>query len=293
MSLIERTDFYAITAALLWGLNYVVVKSVLNTVPENLFLLVRFTATVFIIGLFLILRRKPIKLRRRDLPKILLLGVVGVGLYNILWTFGIHRTTAANAGLIISTSPFFAQLYQQLVQKEKAGWRRWFFILLAFWGIFLIIGQSPGSRFDFSSQTLLGNVVTLGGALLFTFYTVYAKPLLQNYSAFELNGLTMAAGLPVLVLYCLVAGPLMIPKLTYSIVWEMAYVVGFGTIAAFVCWYAGVKHCGPIKVILFHSLVPIASLALGYLFLHEPVNLVQIGGGILAFTGIIAAKSGK
>ncbi|MGE5677057.1 MAG: EamA family transporter, partial [Pseudomonadota bacterium] len=67
----------------------------------------------------------------------------------------------------------------------------------------------------------------------------------------------------------------------------------FGTAVAYICWYEGIKKTGPVKVILFHYIVPVSSMILGAAFLKEPVNLPQIAGGILALGGIIAAKLQK
>ncbi len=72
--------------------------------------------------------------------------------------------------------------------------------------------------------------------------------------------------------------------------WRMFYIITFGTVAAYVCWYTGIEKTGPVKVILFHYIVPVSSMILGVLFLREPMNRFQVFGGILTLGGIIAAK---
>lgn len=290
MSTIERNDYFAITAALLWGINYVIVKSVLNELPENGFLLVRFTISVVLLLLYLAVSGESLRVQRQDIAKIILLGVFGVGFYNILWTAGIHRTTASNAALIVSTSPLFAQLYVQFANKEKIGRKRWAYTFMAFCGLFLMTSSSPGASINFSSHFFKGNILVLTGTLLFTSYTVFAKPLLKSYSPVKLNALAMLSGLPVLLIYCISGAPLTIGAVSGTSLAKLFYIIVFGTAAAYICWYAGIKKTGPVKVILFHYIVPVSSMILGAIFLKEPVNLTQISGGILALGGIIASN---
>jgi drug/metabolite transporter (DMT)-like permease len=87
--IIERNDYYSITAALLWGINYLAVKSVFNELPENNFLLIRFTRTVVLLLLYLAIFGDGFQVQRSDIIKILLLGILGVGVYDIFWTVGI------------------------------------------------------------------------------------------------------------------------------------------------------------------------------------------------------------
>ncbi|HBE77930.1 MAG TPA: hypothetical protein DDW65_09160, partial [Firmicutes bacterium] len=286
MSIIEKYDYFSIIAALLWGINYVAVKSVLAEIPESAFLVIRFTIAVAILFLYLIVTKEGLGIERSDIGKILLLGVLGVGFYNILWTTGIHLTTASNAALIISTSPLFAQLYVQIIHKEKIGFKRWIYTCLSFYGVFLMISQSPGANFNFHSRFFIGNLIVLVSALLFAAYTLFSKPLLNRYSPVKLNALTMALGLPVLIVYCILnvarmRAPAVPVQVSRIMAWKMTYIIVCGTVAAYICWYTGIEKTGPVKVILFHYIVPVSSMVLGFLFLREPLNLFQVFGGIL------------
>ena len=288
----QKSDFFAIVAALLWGVNYVAVKSVLGTMPEHGFLLVRFTATVVLLLLFLRFTGEGFHVGRRDIPAIVILGVLGVGVYQILWTIGLRLTTASNAALIVSTSPLFTQLYLQLAGKERIGGRRWAGTFLAFGGVVLVVGGSPGADFDAGSRFFTGNLVVLLSALLFAFYTVSAKPLLRTYSPAKLNALAMTAGLPVFIAFFAARGPFDITALSGMNLVKMLYIVVLGTVVAFISWYAGIRRLGPVQVILFHYIVPVTSMILGFFFLGESMNPAQALGGMLALGGIISARSG-
>ncbi|MGE5677074.1 MAG: DMT family transporter, partial [Pseudomonadota bacterium] len=264
MSANGRNDHFAVAAAFLWGINYVAVKSVLCELPEKSFLLIRFTASVVLLFLYLCISGETFRLRREDILKIVMLGVFGVGLYNILWTAGIHLTTASNAALIVSTSPTFAQLYMQFTGAEKVGGKRWVYTFVAFCGLFLMTGSSPGAAIDLGSRFFMGNLLVLASTLLFASYTVFAKPLLIHYTPVKLNAMAMASGLPILLAYYAYApAPLSFSAVSGATLAKLSYIIIFGTAVAYICWYEGIKKTGPVKVILFHYIVPVSSMILG------------------------------
>ncbi len=122
---------------------------------------------------------RPIKLyiAKEHLRRLVFLGLLGVGVYNIIWTVGIHRTTAANAAILISASPIFTGIYSMFSGREKIGFSKWAGTILAFSGIFLIIYWTPGSEFSLDSSLFTGNILVLAGSILFSLYAILAKPL--------------------------------------------------------------------------------------------------------------------
>ena len=100
----------------------------------------------------------------------------------------------------------------------------------------------------------------------------------------------MASGLPLLIIYCALNGSRVPVQVSWITSGKMFYIIVLGTVAAYICWYTGIKKTGPVKVILFHYIVPVFSMMLGVLFLREPMNRFQVFGGILTLGGIIAAK---
>jgi len=283
----------AILAALLWGINYPVVKVVLKTIPESQFLLLRFSLTVLLLCAYLKATGENFAIAKRDYPRLLLLGLLGVGVYNIIWTYGIHRTTAANAALLISTSPIFAGLYAVITGEERVSPARWIGTLAAFLGVGLIVAGTPGATFSFASDAFRGNLAVLAGSLLFAFYSVIAKPLLTHYSPAKVTTFAMAGGLPVLAAYAgLTQAGAIWTEFAPSVWLLFAYVVAGGTVAAYILWYKGIKETSPVKAILFHYIVPVCSMILGRLFLGDAITAGKVAGALLVFTGLLIVKRG-
>lgn len=282
-----KGEMFAIFAAVLWGINYVVVKSVLKSVPESQFLFIRFGLSVVLFLGILIFSGESLKIQKQHYLPVLILGVFGVGVYNILWTFGIHRTTSSNAALLISTSPIFTGIYTTIRKEEPVSFQRWAGTFLAFLGIFLIIG----ARFSFNSDAFTGNLIILASALLFALYAIIAKPLLNVYSPSKLTAYAISGGLLVLIPYCLSDNrTLKMADINLQTWLSLIYIIIAGTIIAYIFWYKGIKQASPVRIILFHYLCPVISMALGPFLLGEKITLSQVIGATIVFSGLIMVK---
>jgi drug/metabolite transporter (DMT)-like permease len=289
-----NSQIFAISAALLWGFNYPIVKLVLRSVPENRFLLIRFSIGALLLCLVLALSGENLRVQRAHLLRFLFLGLLGVGVYNVIWTAGIHRTSAANAALLISTAPIFTGIYTTLRREEALRRGRVLGILTAFSGIALITLWKPGARLSLEGTAMAGNLLALGGAVLFSFYAVVARPLLRVYSPAKVTTIAMIAGLPVLIPYGLAGAS--VPQ-TASFTWvtglEFAFVILCGTVIAYVCWYGGVQQLGPTRTVVFHYLVSVVSLVVGSLVLGEGITGWQIVGAGLVLVGLMLSQRGS
>ncbi|MDF2572870.1 MAG: transporter, Drug/Metabolite Exporter family [Sporomusa sp.] len=290
--LVSCGEWYAITAAFLWGINYPIVKLILRSFPEGKFMLIRFIVSVILLVGYLQFKGEGLGISRRHYGRVLLLGVLGVGLYNILWTCGIQRTTAANAALLISTSPIFAAVYAASTKQEKINLSTWVGTMLAFGGIYLIISQTPGAEFNFSSMEFTGSILVLTGSFLFALYAVIAKPMLDYYSPAKLVTLAMMGGLPVITLYGLYQdAAITVWQDIDLLAWfGLSYIIIFGTIVAFAFWYIGIQRTSPVRATVFHFIVPVTSMVFGALLLGDPVTMGQIAGAVLVFLGLIVVK---
>ena len=67
----------------------------------------------------------------------------------------------------------------------------------------------------------------------------------------------------------------------------MIYTGAFGTVAAFVWYYQGIRTVGPSRTVVFTNLVPLFGVALSALLLGEPVLPSMVWGGALAVCGVI------
>ena len=68
------------------------------------------------------------------------------------------------------------------------------------------------------------------------------------------------------------------------------YVSTFASVGAYFLWNAGVKKVGAGKAAPFINLLPVWTVILGVLLLHEQVSWISFVGGIVTIGGAILAS---
>lgn len=272
--------------AVVWGMNFSIVKFGLAEFGPLTFTVLRFGAASLLLLLAARAAGVPASIDRRDRLRIAGLGLVGITLYNLLFMEGLTLTAASHSALLISLSPLFAALIQIMTGAERFSVRLASGLALASFGTALVIGRplTAGST-DFPA--LVGDLLSLGAAVLWALYTITARPLLERYPALTVTAWSMAAG----TLFLL---PLALPELATQSWTALSpgswAAFAFSTVIsgsiAFSLWYQGVQRIGVTRTIVYHYLVPLVAVLFAALFLGERITLSQACGGAAIVCGV-------
>lgn len=278
-----------IFVAIVWGVNFAVVKFALTEFTPLSFTIVRFLlAALFLLSLMAV-RRESFALERGDAGALFRLGIIGITLYNIFFMEGLANTTASNSSLFISSSPLFAALLLARSTGAGIGRRIVSGLLLSAFGVFLVIHGRPGGlNFPPSPRELAGDLLTLCAAGLWALYTVRAKPLLEKYSPLKVTAYSMASG--TLMLLPVAAYELFLQQSWRTISTGSWAALAFSAFISgglgFTLWYQGVKRTGVSRTIAYHYLVPLVAVLFAALFLNERISAIQVLGGIAILFGV-------
>ena len=206
------TDVSLLLMALIWGVNYTSVKYGTGVIQPLAFNGVRVTLAAVSLVLIAQLAARVFAVepegwpRARDAMALVLLGMLGNGVYQILFVEGIARTRAGDAALLISASPAFIAMIGRLRGTERVSARGVLGITLSVAGMgFVVVGTTNVG--DGQRATLLGDSLLLISALCWSIYTVYLQPYTHRIGGIHLSALTMLGGMvPLLV----VAAPSML-----------------------------------------------------------------------------------
>ena len=279
--------FFLGVVVLTWGANFGIVKSAYDTIPPLLFGALRFTVMGILLLAVTFWREKEILIRKEDLGKVIMVGALGLGLYQVLWSLGLNLTSPSNSALILSTQPLLGTLYINLVKKEPVGKQQYWGMLLALVGVVLVI-LKPTAKLHFSLETLPGDLLTLmAGFCSAIFFSVLSKPLLRTYSPLRLMSYCMIIGS--LVLW--IASPFSAQPVVWGQVWEktwwsMGYAVLFSGMLGHVFWYEGLGRMGVTKSMAYLYFIPIWAVLFNTLMMGETIFLQQIIGGVLILLGV-------
>lgn len=291
------TDVSLLLMALIWGVNYTSVKYATSVIEPLAFNGVRVTLAAISLVLIAQVATRVFTIEpegwpgARDAIALVLLGMLGNGVYQILFVEGIARTRAGDAALLISAAPAFIAIIGRLRGTEQVSSRGVVGIALSILGMgFVVIGttNADGDR----RATLLGDSLLLISSLCWSIYTVYLQPYTHRTGGIHLSALTMVGGMVPLLA---VAAPAMlatdwthVPTLAWG---SLAYSGFFALVIAYLFWYAGVRVLGPTRTAMYANLQPIFAVAVASLVLGEVITGWQVAGAISIITGLVLTRS--
>ena len=279
--------------ATIWGANYIVVKVATHLMTPLAFTAARVgLAAVVLLAITPLLRERwP---ARRDMLVLLALGVLGNGLYQVLFIEGIARTRAGTAALLLAAAPAFMAIIGRLLGVERVTTRKVVGILASLAGIAFVVLGSGGRASSSSGDgvSLLGNLLVLGACLCWSTYTVLLKPYTERIPGVPLSAVTMVGG--AIPLAALASTQLLGTEWSAlpAGAWGALLYSGLLALAvAYLFWYRGVRVIGPTRTGMYSNLQPVVALVVAWLALGETPTVIQIVGAVAIMAGILLTRA--
>ena len=283
------TDVLLFTMAVIWGVNFVVVKYATHVFDPVAFTGLR-VGTVALFLTIVAFARGGITLPRRDVVSLLLLGALGNGLYQLFFVHGVARTRAGNAALIIASAPAFIALIARARGMERVKPMTLVGIALSIVGVALVmIGSATSSTGD---ATFLGSALVFFGVLCWSVYTIGLQPFTRRADIIQLSAVTLVGGaVPLLI----ASTPALI-RTNWSAIgvggWLALFyssIISMGV--AYFFWYRGLRVLGPTRTAVYANLQPIVALLVAWPLLNETPTVFQAVGAATIIAGVFLTRA--
>jgi drug/metabolite transporter (DMT)-like permease len=271
--------------ALFWSGVFPAINILLKSMDLFTSVFLRFFAAAVLLFVLLRLRERRLpRLSPRELVLVVGLGLLGITLYNSLFTAGLGLVEASRAALIVPTNPAFTALFAALLLKEKLSGMRALGVALCVLGALWVLAK--GELRSFASLGFsLGEILLVLCIFIWSAYTLLGRVALSTLSPLALTAYVMAAGsLPLAVPAWMEQGSL--AQVTWQGWAAFAYLVVFGTVIAFLWFYQGVKALGAARASQFINLVPPLAVTEAVLLLDEPLTPPLYVGTALVVAGL-------
>ncbi len=285
------TDVLLLLTAVIWAINFSVVKYATTVIPPLAFTTMRVMIATVILGVIALSLDRP-KISRGIWVRLLLLGVIGHAVYQLLFVNGVARTRAGNAALIVAAAPGFISLASQwrgierLQRKTLAG------IMLSIVGVSLVILGSTRPAAGSGNATMAGTILVFCGVLAWVAYTVGLQPYTKQMSGIQLSAITMVGG----------AVPLIAVTFRDVLAVDWSRVGRSGWIAllyssvgamvmGYYFWYRGLRTLGPTRTAVYSNIQPLIALIAAWVMLGEMPTHWQIVGAATIVTGIFLTRT--
>jgi drug/metabolite transporter (DMT)-like permease len=237
--------------------------------------------------LFFLLRWREGRLPRlspRESVLVAVLGLVGIGVYNCLFAYGLSLVEASRAALIVPANPAFTALIAALFLGERLGRVRAAGVVLCVLGALWVLGRGSFQTFA-TLQFSLGDLVLVACLFMWSGYTLLGRVAMASISPLALTAYVMALGaLPIAVPAWIEHAPL--ANVTWQGWTALAYLVVFGTVLPYLWFYDGVKALGAARASQFINLVPPIAVLESILLLGESMTPGLLAGMVLVVAGL-------
>lgn len=234
----------------------------------------------------LLLIREPrgFRIRWRDLPLFLALGLLSILFFTLCYFSAITRMSLSTAAILLYTSPIWVMLLSALFLHEKLTGRKLLALALAFLGCVLVSGLSGGG------VTTVGLLLGLGSGLGYGLYSIFGTLALRRYSAYTVTAWTfLIAGLgswfvtkPAVFLETLRACPSAWGTALFFVL--TAFVTSF---VPFLAYTIGLRRVEAGRAAIFATVEPLVATLFGVLVFHEPLTVLSALGIALILSAVV------
>lgn len=272
-----------------WGVNFAVVKYALAVIEPLAFNALRFVIASVLVYAVLRAQGQFSLPAREDLPRVVVLGLLGNVVYQMCFILGLDRTPAGHASLVLALTPVLTAFLSMLTGHERPGMRTWGGAALSIVGVGLVSGG--GVRVQ-GRDALVGTLILMGASLAWATYTVGARPVVRRYGSVRTTAWTLwtgALGLVALGTPALARQEWRAvgPAAWGGLVFSATFAIGL----AYLIWYRGVERIGNTRTAIFSNLTPVVALFAGVVLLNEQPSALALLGAALTLGGVMVVRT--
>jgi drug/metabolite transporter (DMT)-like permease len=289
-----------LAAALLFSVNGTVSKTLLvGGIDATVLSQVRATAAFLILFVFIALtNRSARRLRRAELPLLLVYGVFGVALTQVLYFASIERLPIGITLLIEFTAPLVIAVWFRVAWKHPTKPVVWAALVTAFIGLAIVAQVWQGMTLD-----PLGVAFAIGAMLALVVYYLAADMAVRRPDARDAVSLTMWGMGFAALFWAIVQPPWTIPFDQFAGTMQFGgagpelpatalatWMVVMGTVFPFSLVVLSMQHLRASQASVVGMTEPIFATVIAWLVLGEVLEPIQVVGAAIVLGSVLVAE---
>jgi drug/metabolite transporter (DMT)-like permease len=225
-----------------------------------------------------------VRVRRQDLPAVLILGVLQFAVMQFLFVSAFDYVPAARGALVLATMPIFTLALAVILRREQLTLLKAVGSLLAFSGVAVALGDRAVAS---GPEVWKGDALMFTAAVVGAIYNVLAVTSLRKYPAIAVAAVQMVAGVAVLFVGTALAADLTDIIALPGNAWvAVVYLMSLGGVVSFYLWTWALERIAASAVAITITINPFVATLLAAIILSEPitfhvfVGLVGVAAGI-------------
>lgn len=248
----------ALTTVFLWGILPIALKVVLQALDVYTVTWFRFLTSFGLLTIYLGVKRRLPSWQKWRSTRLDLLAIATVSLAAnyLLFLKGLNETSPSNAQVIIQLAPVLMGMGGLIVFKERYTLRQWIGLGVLVLGMTLFFNDQLQLLTTASTPYLIGSFWLVLAALIWAFYALAQKQLLQQFPSAVIMWLIYGGST---LLFMPAASPQTLLTLT-PLQWGMLIFSAFNTVLAYGAFAEALDHWEASRVSAVLSLTPIVTL---------------------------------
>jgi drug/metabolite transporter (DMT)-like permease len=298
----HRGEFLLILGAFFFSLSGIVVTVVMKHLPALRLAEVRSVSAVVILGTYVLFTRPEIiKVKKSEIPRLALYGVVGFAFVNFGYLYGIQRGVPLGLVLIIEfTAPIWIALWIKIVRRGFVANEMWLAVALSFAGLILVAKVWEGFKFD-----LIGLLAASLCAFCLAAYFLMSEKIGKSREpiATMIFGMGFAS-----IFWLIVLPPWTFPFNVFLMQMDLGGIaqgtmlpgwllIGaaaiFGTVVPYMLVLSGMKMLTASTSSVIGMLEPVIAGAFAWIWFGQNWDFIQLIGAAIVLVGIYLADRAK
>lgn len=285
-------------AQVIYALNYSIAKDLMPGFIGPLALVLLRISGAGLLFWLLSFASKSERLEKGDLKKMMILALFGVFVNQVFFIWGLSLTRPINSAIIMISNPILVILFTLFSLKERISFLKIGGLLTGIAGALTLLLFR--GNFEFGSETMTGDVMTLINAASWAVFVVMAKPYMQKYQTVTVMKWIFLFGF----IYMLPFGisdllhtswsrfsdPIYyaLPFVTIkgSVLWSVCFVVVATTFLAYLLNTYALKALSSSVVSMYIYLQPFLATIFAVLLHKDVLTPIKIVSGVFIILGV-------
>lgn len=292
----SAAELVLLVANVVYATSYVVTRLTLADIPPAALALLRVVVGWAVLAPLARVGggAAPGRLSRADRWRVRWMGILGFTAALAFFHWGLARSTATNAALLITVEPVSVMLLAPLVLGERLTRREALGAALALAGTVLVVANGVPGVTRALAPYWRGDLLLVLSGVAYASYSLLGREVLARHPALPVTVGSMRWGIAsMLPLAAVEWASGQRGVFTAAGVAGTAYLAVVITALGYLAWNYALERVPAPRAAIYLNVQPLAGALLGAWWLAEPVTAATVSGGALILAGLWLAMRGQ
>ena len=294
-----KSDFWAVvlvlTAALGFSAKAIFIKLAYAAAPELTPITLLSLRMIFAAPGFLLIAwwasRGAKRLNKHEWLAVVALGLLGYYAASLLDFIGLQTVSASLERLILFLSPTIVIIISAVFLKRKITRNDLLALAVTYVGLALVVTHDATA--DTSRTTIAGCLFVFASAICYSIYLVGGGQVMKTVGATRFAAYASLVSTAGILIHFFAFNSVSVLAQDACVLGLSAWMAAISTVFPVVMIAIGIGRIGAPRAALLGVVGPVSTIGLGYVFLHEPVTLLQLLGSALVIVGVVLVSVPK